>query len=185
MKPLRALVAILAAALLLLAAAAVLALTPGFQTWAARRYLNAHPRWGLSVGRLSVRPAEADAADLRIERDGAVLTAPAVRLELPVADAVWRRRLPIRRLAAAGWTLDLSHFEDGGAAAISLRRPARGFLIPSAEAAQVSVPATIALFNGFFQKLRLPADLELEGLDLEGDVILPPAAGRPTARVHL
>ncbi|HVW22017.1 MAG TPA: hypothetical protein VHC86_12455 [Opitutaceae bacterium] len=185
MKPLRALLAVLAAVVAALAAAAALALAPPFQSWAAHRYLAARPGWGLAVGRVSVGPAAAYAAGLRLERSGAVLTAPAVRVDLPVADALWKRELPIRRLAASGWTLDLTHFEEAGTAPPALLPPRSRGPVPAAAAAHVSVPATIALFDGFFHKLRLPADCELDALELEGDVILPPAAGAPPARVHL
>ena len=51
--------------------------------------------------------------------------------------------------------------------------------------AAAAVPAVTELFRGVFAQLQLPVDLALDGLDLDGDILLPPTPGGPAARAHL
>ena len=176
------LIAVATAGVVLLALAGV-ALSPGFQTWAARRMLAARPALHGSIGRVAAGLGGVELRDLRLERDGAVLTLPRLEAELPMVSG-WRHQLLIRRLTAIGWTLDLSRFAPGRGE--SARPSARSFaFMPSAAAADApAAPVPLALFQGFLDQLRLPMDFALDGLELEGDVILPAAGGRPVGWAH-
>ena len=59
-------------------------------------------------------------------------------------------------------------------------------LISSARADSAAGPAQVESFPGIFAKLRLPLDISLDGVDLEGDILLPPAPGtKGTIRAHV
>ncbi len=109
--------------------------------------------------------------------------------------AGFRHIVLVHHLAARGWTLDLrgacraspasseaSAKEDSPAAAASARRSFS--FLSTASAADVAL-APADEFLGVLNQIRLPVDFALDGLDLEGDVILPIAPGRAAGRVHV
>lgn len=118
--------------------------------------------------------------DLRYEWAGAVLTVPRVDARMGVFDAAFSDEVTISRLIARGWLLDLTKTLDSGAAAsesLSARpRPPASSVTNPAEAN----PATIAAkaFAGIFDHLRLPVDSALDGVDLEGAILLPKGRGQ-------
>ena len=60
--------------------------------------------------------------------------------------------------------------------------------MPAAYAAEPSVAAAVAagqVFQGIFASAALPFDLTLDGVELEGDVLLPPGQGIDSGRAHL
>jgi len=134
---------------------------------------------------LSVGFTEIDITDLRIEHAGGVLVLPSLQAELPLLYAGFSHKLMIRRLAAAGWTLDVSRARLAGLAREPVVRPSQPFsLVPPAYADSTATAAVFQVFEGLFHRLQLPVDLQLDGLGLEGDVLLPPAPGYASARVH-
>jgi hypothetical protein len=130
--------------------------------------------------------------DVRFERSGAVLTLPSLRLDGPwIASAIGRRAV-IRRLVAAGWTLDLSHARGRIAASPPRARLLRGpgdavpSLVSKAWADDAVAPVlTPPVFEGLLERLRLPIPVRLDDLEVEGDVVLPASHGWPADRVHL
>src|SRR6185312_8002168 len=151
-----------ASVLVLALVAGILALQPGVQTWAARRALAAHPRWHASLGRLDAGLDRISLRDLRIERDGVVLTVPALDAQLPPLALLLGRPVPIRRLAASGWTLDLTRLAPpaGEAAAPGASPGPAASLVPSARAAPAAPPARgEKVFLGLFGRLALPPGL--------------------------
>jgi len=179
--------------LALLLLGAVLALQSGVQTWAARRYVAAHPSWRTSVGSVSAGLDSVRLRDLRIERHGVVFTLPELEAELPPWALLLGRPVPIRRLVAKGWTLDLTRWSGrwGRAPAVPAAT-ASASLIASARAEPAAAaplpPAeSETVFRGLFDRLNLPADLRLENLDGEGDILLAPPVGPATValRVHV
>jgi hypothetical protein len=76
-------------------------------------------------------------------------------------------------MTAKGWTLDLTR--PGAAAAPA--QPGEGRGAGGARAAQ-AMGAVLAAFN-------VPEDLSLDGVDLEGRVVLPDEEGRPIGRAHV
>jgi hypothetical protein len=197
MKPLRIFLAGLAAVCALLAALACVALSSRFQTWAVRQVLAKRPQWRVSLGSLSVGPGEVDLADVRVARGGAVLVLPSLRAEFPVLSVGLGRSLIVHRLAASGWTLDLSGVPFRRSAALGQLtefavlppagrvRPRPPSFLSSAYADDPPAAAALQVFQGLFHQLRLPVDFQLDALDLQGDVILPPAPGAVPVRVHV
>jgi hypothetical protein len=208
MKPLRIL--LLGAAVVggIAAALAAVALNSRFQTWAARRALASRP---VAIGTVAVGLDRLEVTDLHVARGGAVLDLPELQAELPVLSAALGHRVLVRRLTAAGWTLDLSRARlgrlaaglskgrDGPPARPQLAddwdgangrpgRPSPPFsLLSSAYADEATASAAAAeVFGGLFHRLQLPVDLQLDGLAVEGDVVLPPAPGSAApVRVHV
>lgn len=166
------------------------ALNSSVQTWAARRALASQPQMKASVGAVSAGFKTIDLHDLRYEADGAVLTLPSLHVEVPLMSAGLSKDVAVRRLVAKGWTLDLTHavkladtvrplFERSLAAATAPQPQAFSFL-PSAYAA----PAA-AVFRGVFADLLLPVALSVDGVELDGEIVLPPLPGNENARVRL
>jgi hypothetical protein len=174
--------------LVLVAVAIAVALSSSLQTWAARRALAARPDVRGTIGAVSAGLGRVDVSSARIESRGAVLTLPSLRVDLPLATAGLRRRVIVERLVAKGWTLDLTHATGLAAAARSghaATRPVGGFpLISSAQAADPA-PAVAAAFQGIFATVALPVDLSVDGVDLAGEVILPPIGGQGAARLQV
>jgi hypothetical protein len=154
-------VSALAGAVVLAGAAAF---SPTLQTWAARRALAsvAGPRAsldGASVGwgRISIR-------GLRLDVDGASLSAPTADAHVDVLAACLGRGLRLTSLVAKGWTLDLT-------------RPGRE--ATPGGAAPEDAPWLRRAAVGAFSAFSVPARLSLDGLDLEGAAILSDSRGRP------
>lgn len=188
MKPLR-LLGIVAGALVLLGALAVaVAFNSAFQTWAARKAIASQPGVRASVGSVSAGMKRVVLKELRFQQDGAVLTVPSVAVDMPLMTAGWSRRIAVSRLVATDWTLDLTGTMPvpAGPPATPVA-PAATPDAPSGSTASEPLPPRVSVaeaaaaargFAGIFAQLAIPADLSLDGLRLEGNVILPQSRGR-------
>jgi len=186
MKPLRIFLVVLAAGCALLVGLACLGLSSRFQTWAARRFLASRPQWRTSIGSVSVGPGEVDLTDVRLVRGGVALVLPSFRAELPLLTVVRGHGLFMHRLVASSEMRAGSPVAAGGdAPRVAASRHHAPSLLPSAYADEAPAAAALQVFEGLFHRLRLPVDFQLDALDLQGDVILPPAPGAPPARVHV
>ena len=175
-KPVRLL--LLAGALLgvLLLVVTALACTSGVQTWAARKIFASQAGLKSSVGLVSVGFQKVALHDLTFEQAGAVITLPSIASELSVIDASWSRKTHVHRLVARGWTIDLARYDSP---VIAVK--------PFIATAPVAVPAAVVaeIFQGVFARVALPFDLSLDGVELEGDVKLPPSPGIAVGSVHV
>lgn len=167
MKPFRLVLigAAVVVAVLLLAVAVVF--NSSFQTWAARKALAKNPSVHATLGSVDAGMKHVELKDVRVDQNGMVLTLPRLEADLPLVSAGMSQKVFVSRLVAKGWTLDLSKASAGAAPANPV----------------VAAPAAIATaaqqtFAGVFGNLHLPVDLSLDGLDLEGEVILPESRGR-------
>jgi hypothetical protein len=132
-----------------------------FQTWAARRWLVAHPEIGATIGRVTAVPGRVQLAQLRIARPGYSIIVPALEVELPLLAALGGE-LRITRLVAKGLTVDLS---QAGTAPVAA--------------------ATPAPFASVLGRIVLPGDLSLDGVDLGGEFVIPATPGEPPVRTRL
>jgi hypothetical protein len=197
MKASRVVVICLGALLVVALLAVVVVLNSTFQTWAARKALASQHDLRASLGSVSAGLKRVEVRDLRIESHGAVLTLPALDTELPVLAAGFQNRVQISKLVAKGWTLDLTRAESAASPASNAKAAAPSktalderhefSLLPSAHAASSSdaSAAVVPVFRGVVAGLRLPVDFSLDGLELDGEVILPAAQGRPAGKVHV
>lgn len=182
MKLLRSLLKCLATAAALAAFAAAVVLTPPFQTFMARTELDKLPDLRSSLGSVWARFGRLDVNDLKLEFGDAVLTLPSAEARLPIVDAIWHRQIMVRGLVAKGWTLDLSRVPEEAAAPDD--EAGAG---PKAPAAPAAAPAQAAAsaFGGILSGWRLPADVSLDGVDLDGEVLVSPFPGKAPVRVHV
>ncbi len=167
-----------------------LVFAPPVQTWIAQLFLAQQTEVQGTVGGFQARFGELEVRDLNLKAGGAVLTLPSLQAGLPLTRAALGRRLHVRRLVAKGWTLDLT-----GAVTSN---PERKDLSAAGETGatggpQAFVSAALGSAEILTEYLRanlrtwkLPCDLTLDGVDLEGDVLIPagPIGGKPR-RLHL
>jgi hypothetical protein len=171
MKVVRVLLFGALAVLVLLAIAVAVAFTSGFQTWAARKAIASQPGLAVSLGRVSAGLSHVQVEQVRFAQAGVTLTVPSVDADLSVISAA-SKDVKIQRLTAKGWTVDLTSSTPGATAPAPLS--------PAAPA-----QAAAAAFQGVFNQLKLPVDLAIDAIELEGEVILPVSDGQPPARIHL
>ena len=154
----------------------VLALNSGVQTWAARKALAGQPGPKGTLGEVAIGFQSVVLNNLELEQAGAVIMLPSLTAELSVVDACLNQKISLRRLVAKGWTLDLTAYKFPDTA-----------VKPSPAVASVSASAEVAVrvFQGVFAQAALPFDLTVDGVELEGDVRLPPAPGMTAGRAHV
>ncbi len=173
------------AALFLLALVFLAALIPAVQTWVAQSALAGRPNLHGTVGTLWVGFGFVDVSDLHLEPEGAILKVPSLEARLPFLPVAAGRRFLIRTLVAKGWTLDLSHvtmpIDPPVPAAPPPNAPAAPLYQAQAEAAQKAIRILVAVLHAW----RLPYDVTLDGVDLEGDVILPPSPDGSPVTAHV
>lgn len=169
------------AALLLLAVG--LAFTSGFQTWVTRRALAAQPELRASVGRVEAGPGHVRLEQLRLVQAGATLTLPAVEIDLPLVAAA-REDFQIKRLVAKGWTIDLTQ-PAAKSAMLAPTRSAEFSLLSAAYGAEAAPVAAATVFQGVFSQLKLPVDLRIDDVDLEGEVVIQVVEGQAPVRVQV
>ena len=194
MKPVRIFLFTIGGLLTALLVVVALAFNSGVQTWAARKVMAAQPGLRGALGAVSVGWDRVEVQAMRIEQNGAVFTAPALAVELPLMAAGFSKKVSVTKCIARGWTLDLTKATLPPLAARSSPDFAPGVGVPSfsilsrAMAADpaTALPAAVQVFQGVFAQLQLPVDLSLDGLDLEGEILLPATSdGGPTSRARL
>ncbi|HXN34840.1 MAG TPA: hypothetical protein VN877_01630, partial [Opitutaceae bacterium] len=153
--------ALLAGALALCIAASFL---PPVQTWAVRRVLASAAGPGATLDGASAGWGRISLEGLRIDADGAVLTVPSADVRVGVLSACLGGRIDATGLVAKGWTLDLTRPRRTGA--------------PGAPWVRQAIGAAFAAFN-------VPARSSLDGVDLEGTVILSDGGGRPVGKARV
>lgn len=146
--------------------AALLVIAPPIQTWAARQVLGERPGLHGTLGSLSAGFGRVDVADLRLEKDGAVLTAPSLQATMPLARSLLGGKYIVRKLVARGWTFDLTHVSAP-----------KGTSAKPVRAAQ----AAAAILGSW----RLPLAFSADGVDADGDILLAAADGAPPERIHV
>jgi hypothetical protein len=167
-----------------------LAFNSGVQTWAARKALAGQPSVRVTLDSVSAGFSRVELRGLRAELSGAAVTVPSLTVELPVMAAGLSQKVSIGKLVARGWTFDLTKGPASSPSAAGSKAGAvstLGEAGPVPESAGPGLPATVGrAFEGMLAQLKLPVDLAIDGLVLEGEIILPPAAGAgPAARAHV
>jgi hypothetical protein len=175
----------LGAALAFVAALVLLAIAPAVQTWAARLALAHGTGTHGTLGSISAGFGEVDVEDLHLSVEGTLLTLPTLQARLPLTRAVLERKLQVASLVAKGWTLDLSHTSKG-ADAEAVAVPASAVEPSSSTPAKADPGKEVArVFRAILARWKLPIDGTLDGVDLEGDVIVAGIAGKTPVHVHV
>ncbi|HTB79518.1 MAG TPA: AsmA family protein [Opitutaceae bacterium] len=153
----------------LLAVALGLAFTPAVQTWAVRRVLAGQPGLQVKIGRVAVGLHSVQLDNLTLIQPGVTLTLPSVEIDLPLLSAA-RKKVFVQKLAAKGWTLDLT---------------APGGKPPAAPVSPPPATTPAAAFQGVFKQIHLPVDLAVDAVELSGEVIFPTGPKQPPGRAHV
>jgi hypothetical protein len=163
------------------------ALLPPFQTWYARMELEEQPDLHATLGSLWARFGKVEVEDLRLEIGDAVLTLPSLEARLPIIDAIRHRRFLVGGLVAKGWTLDLSRLPDAAheRAVAALEEQNAGGAQAPAQSPAASARAAAGAFAGILTGWGLPVDASLDGVDLDGDVLVVLFPGRDPVRLHV
>ena len=176
---------VLAVALAVLLVA--IAFFPNAQTLAVQWILGRQSGPEISVDWLWARFGKVDVANLTVKAGDAVLTMPSIEARLPITSALLNRRVLIRSLVAKGWTLDLSHLSAlkvANGQAVSAAEAA-GSPVALAGAAVVSAETVVRFFHATLKQEALSFDVSLDGVELEGDVIVPTRGDFGPRRVHV
>ena len=188
MRFIRRLLFCLALAFAVTAILALLSFVPAVQTMVAERMFPDQPGRKLSLGSLSAGLSGAEITDMSLEVNGAVLTLPSLRAGFPLKTAVWDRQVVVRTLVAKGWTLDFTHrltstAPEAHAPAAAERTGEPGETAPPGNGS----PAlqAVRVIRGILREWKFPYDGSLDGVELEGDVLLAAASERDPLRVHV
>lgn len=170
-------------ATVLIAVLVVLAFSPLVQTWVAEMALTRSPAIQGSVDSVMARFGRVEIGELQAKVGGATLKVPALAAELPIVTALWQRRLLVRRLVAKGWTLDLS----GRPAAGGAPGPGGAVAKPAAtgQSPALTAQSLAGMIRGALSRWALPFDLSLDGIDLEGDVLVAAPPRPDPVRIHV
>ena len=193
MKPARILLIFLGVLTVFALVTVGLAFNSGVQTWTAKKILTRQPSVNATLESVAIGLGRAEVKVLRVEMNGAVLTVPSLTVELPIIAAGFAREVSVGKLTARGWTIDLSKTAappPASTSPINVSPTPDGAATPVAATPHSVVAANQAsvarAFAGVLGQLRLPVDLALDGVDLEGEVILPPAPrGGPAVRARV
>lgn len=161
----------------LLLIGAGIGMTPGFQTWLARRVIAKQPDMKADIGRVAIGLSQVELTAIRIARPGLLLTLPAATVDVSVMQAA-AGKIAVKRLKAHGFTLDLTAPQKLSGLTAPGRRDLAGYfaVLSTTHAAPGEKSAA---FKGIFDQLKLPVELSVGELDLAGDVIFPAAGGKP------
>lgn len=164
----------------------VAAFSPIVQTWVAQLVLDRQPALHGSVESLSARFGSIELGNLHLKFDGAVVTLPSLQAELPLVTAGWNRRLLVRRLVAKGWTIDLRRNPDSKntGAKVNPESGAKGGPAASTLPETVTAQNVAQILGGVVGLWALPCDLSLDGVELEGDILVDAPSGVAPVRIH-
>jgi hypothetical protein len=184
-KPFRRILKVVAYAIALAAVLAALAFAPFVQTLIAQAYLDSHPALHCTVGSVSAGFGKVEIEDLRLELGGATLTLPSLEARLPLIAAVRDRKVFVQSLVAKGWTLDLRRGRQSepprpkaaAASGAAVNAAAQGEALPAQKAARA--------LHEILGAWALPCDASLDGVDLEGDLVIPGALEKSSTRLHV
>lgn len=182
MKFFRILFAFLALGALLAAlAVGALFLSP-VQTWIVQTALARNPDLPVTVDSVSADLSSVRVTMLRVQLGGVVLEVPSLEAKLPLL-TVWReRRLTVQSLVAKGWRLDL-----GSTTPAKQEIPPRAAKAPASSttsgatvepAAGTAASRAFGVVRTLFRERKFPFEWSLDGLALEGEVLL----GSPTQK---
>jgi hypothetical protein len=173
-----ALIALLVVVFVAIGVLALAIISPTTQTWYVARALGHHPNLHATIESAALGASTAQLTNLRLERDGAVLTVPSLTAQLPIKSAVWSGKLALTSLTAKGWTLDLTPVPPQ-----PQPQPTAG-ATAAAAGPSVSPPSPqtepLQLFRKLLADAHLPAEASITAVDLDGEIIL----GTPTQPIR-
>ncbi len=154
MKVLKKIAIVGAVLLALLALIVALAFVPSIQTWAVRRATSSMPGMKLDIARVSAGLSSADLRDVRVDKDGMVITVKHATASYSAWDFIAHRRVTVNDLAVEDLLIDLRNMKPAAQAAPSKVEPRQPF-------------------NGLLNQATLPFDVQIARFAVPGRALLP------------
>ena len=169
-------IALGAVAFLVLVGAAV-AFTSGFQTWAVRKATAGQPGLTIEIGRVAAGLSAADLTDLRVVKDGVVITAKSVSAKYSAWDYLTKKRVNVELVSVPDLLVDLRNATPPKPAATTTAAPAASAAAGNAGGAPAkktnSAGAAPAPFDGLLRQAQLPLEVRVVSLAVKGRALLP------------
>lgn len=159
MKPVRILLIVSGVLAALAVVALGLALTPAIQRWAVLRAVQDTPGLKLQLGGISAGFSGVTLNEVQAEQDGLPVRFARLEADFSPLGFVWSRHLKIDRLRVTGLYVDASQLSRGKTEAVAAGAPA-------------AAPGVLA-------QVRLPFDLSLGEVRIEGTGLLPGTPAQP------
>ncbi len=161
--------------------AIALALNSGVQTWAVRRAVAGQPGLTIEVGRVAAGPSAAEISGLRVVRDGLVISAASISARHSAWAYLRARRVDVEELVIKDLTVEVKApgaapgTAAPGAAPTATTPPATGTAgaTPPAPAPAAGEAAARQAFEGLLKQARLPVDLRVGKVAIDGKATLP------------
>ena len=177
MKAFRIVITIVIVLAALVALAVVVALIPAVQTWAVRKAVASQPGMKLDVGRVAAGFTSADLQNIRLVKDGIVLSATRVTASYSAWDYLLHKRITVDDLTASDLLIDAQSIATAPSAARSAspNPPTQSSTPSSTEppAAGASSGNNGQPFDGILNQLQLPFDVQIHRFDIPGRALLP------------
>ncbi len=154
----------------LLALVLALALTSGVQTWAVRKAVAGQPGMTLEVAKVDAGFSSAEITDLRLVKDGMIVTAKNVTAKYSAWDYLTKKQINADAVFVQDLVVDLRNAKPAttgqAPASGSTKSPAPGAKAPAATAAKATP------FEGLLGQAQLPVDLRVASLVAKGRALL-------------
>ncbi len=183
MKALKILAIVAGVVVVLLTLVVVLAFTPSIQTWAARKALAGQPGMTGEIGRVAAGFSDADVRDVRIVKDGMVISVTGLTAKYSAWDYISNGRINVDQVSVRELVVDMrnataastssSPAQTGGGSAVPSTPAATGTKQTPAPSGPGASTASKAPFNGLLSQAQLPFDVRVAKLDISGRALLP------------
>jgi hypothetical protein len=175
MKTLKIFAWIVITGIALVVIALALSFTPAVQTWAVRKAVADMPGTKIQIGRIAAGWSHATASDVRVEKDGAVITVASFAATYSAWDYIAHHRINVDDAVARDVVIDLRTTPP--AAASSVARTASTGNPPNATnssrpASSPTAPGTRSQFDGLLREAQLPFDVRIAHLAANGRALL-------------
>lgn len=151
------------------------AYSPIVQKWYLERLLARRPGLNAKVDWVWAGFSHARLEGVKLQQGNATLTAPTLDFGLPVVQWLREGKAPLRTVVAKDWVLK---FDQSAAAPQTGAASAKSVAIDPARAA-------LAWLGEILSRWEMPADVAIDAVDLEGDVIFPAQPDRTPTTIHV
>jgi hypothetical protein len=169
---------VLGGMVVLLAVVLALALVPSVQTWAVRKAVEGQPGMEIRVAKVAAGVNGADISDLRVVKDGMIITAKGVTAEYSAWDYLTSQRINADSVNIEELVVDLRNAKPAAATPPGAKSP------PGSTAPQSAPPDPAAApppretgkkepFQGLLTEAKLPFDVRIASLTAKGRALLP------------
>ena len=173
MKGLKIFAFVVGGIVVLLGIGLALALTPSVQTWAVRKAVAGQPGLTLEVNKVDAGFSAADVTDLRVVKDGMVITAKGVSARYSAWDYLTKKRINADSVTVQDLVVDLRNAKPAAGPAQPPSGGGTAPRSPGGEAPPQPKTEKGAPFEGILKQAQLPFDLRVATVAAKGRALLP------------